>query len=113
MEFVSVEEARTGSGMRLVLSSGYWALWCEFTKNIFPVKGVPFTAVVHEVFGENPELVAWTGVRNQPQAIYNDEPVRTGRSDEHTSELQSLMRTSYAVFYLEHKKQQYTSLNSS
>lgn len=81
MEFVSVEEARTGSGMRLVLSRGYWALWCEFTKNIFHVKGVPFTAVVHEGFGENPELVAWTGVRNQPQAIYNDEPVRTGWLD--------------------------------
>src|SRR3546814_9563014 len=30
----------------------------------------------------------------------------TGRSEEHTSELQSLMRTSYAVFCLKKKKQQ-------
>src|SRR3546814_989467 len=29
----------------------------------------------------------------------------TGRSEEHTSELQSLMRISYAVFCLKHKKQ--------
>src|SRR3546814_5091413 len=29
----------------------------------------------------------------------------TGRSEEHTSELQSLMRTSYAVFCLKNKKQ--------
>src|SRR3546814_6019508 len=29
--------------------------------------------------------------------------VATGRSEEHTSELQSLMRISYAVFYLEKK----------
>src|SRR3546814_8069302 len=32
--------------------------------------------------------------------------VRTGRSEEHTSELQSLMRISYAVFCLKKKKKQ-------
>src|SRR3546814_4278021 len=32
---------------------------------------------------------------------------RQGRSEEHTSELQSLMRISYAVFCLKKKKQQY------
>src|SRR3546814_7450477 len=32
--------------------------------------------------------------------------VGTARSEEHTSELQSLMRTSYAVFRLQKKKQQ-------
>src|SRR3546814_2682393 len=31
-------------------------------------------------------------------------PVRVGRSEEHTSELQSLMRISYAVFCLKKKK---------
>src|SRR3546814_1237392 len=31
-------------------------------------------------------------------------PVRRGRSEEHTSELQSLMRISYAVFCLKKKK---------
>src|SRR3546814_4690096 len=33
-----------------------------------------------------------------------DRPVRNGRSEEHTSELQSLMRISYAVFCLKQKK---------
>src|SRR3546814_9933553 len=32
-----------------------------------------------------------------------------GRSEEHTSELQSLMRTSYAVFCLKNKKTQFTN----
>src|SRR3546814_10799449 len=32
-------------------------------------------------------------------------PHETGRSEEHTSELQSLMRISYAVFCLKHKNQ--------
>src|SRR3546814_3238874 len=39
-----------------------------------------------------------------------------GRSEEHTSELQSLMRISYAVFCLKKKniiKQQYNSLNTN
>src|SRR3546814_7888610 len=35
---------------------------------------------------------------------------RADRSEEHTSELQSLMRTSYAVFCLK-KKKQYTPIN--
>src|SRR3546814_6887646 len=34
------------------------------------------------------------------------EDARAGRSEEHTSELQSLMRTSYAVFCLQKKRQQ-------
>src|SRR3546814_9730215 len=37
-------------------------------------------------------------------AIERDEAVHVGRSEEHTSELQSLMRISYAVFCLKKKK---------
>src|SRR3546814_4204380 len=36
--------------------------------------------------------------------IILDQPVRVERSEEHTSELQSLMRISYAVFCLKKKK---------
>src|SRR3546814_7888749 len=47
---------------------------------------------------------------NVPGAVIGrDEPIATGlvepRSEEHTSELQSLMRISYAVFCLKKKKQ--------
>src|SRR3546814_7333769 len=46
-----------------------------------------------------------------------DQPHQRGRSEEHTSELQSLMRISYAVFCLKKKKKQtnhtnYTSHNT-
>src|SRR3546814_10170663 len=37
--------------------------------------------------------------------------IRHGRSEEHTSELQSLMRISYAVFCLKKKKKDNTPLN--
>src|SRR3546814_3864489 len=44
------------------------------------------------------------------EGLFRDEAVRMARSEEHTSELQSLMRNSYAVFCLKKKKQtQYTS----
>src|SRR3546814_7532397 len=36
---------------------------------------------------------------------------RMGRSEEHTSELQSLMRSSYAVFCLKKKKKKYKDYN--
>src|SRR3546814_5777071 len=44
-------------------------------------------------------IVADAGVHFSPAA-------RKARSEEHTSELQSLMRTSYAVFGLQNKKKQ-------
>src|SRR3546814_2660538 len=37
-------------------------------------------------------------------------PSREERSEEHTSELQSLMRISYAVFCLKKKKNKYTNI---
>src|SRR3546814_5695434 len=45
--------------------------------------------------------------RQREQAA-TDDPARGRRSEEHTSELQSLMRISYAVFCLTKKKQQET-----
>src|SRR3546814_9951522 len=39
-----------------------------------------------------------------PDATHAPKPFRHGRSEEHTSELQSLMRISYAVFCLKKKK---------
>src|SRR3546814_2133115 len=43
----------------------------------------------------------WAGDSN---AEGGSQPVSAGRSEEHTSELQSLMRISYAVFCLKKKK---------
>src|SRR3546814_2703689 len=42
--------------------------------------------------------------RNMSASLIKHEPITT-RSEEHTSELQSLMRISYAVFCLKQKKQ--------
>src|SRR3546814_2809640 len=47
-----------------------------------------------------------SGLRGHGQVaqLVNDEHVEFGRSEEHTSELQSLMRISYAVFCLKKKR---------
>src|SRR3546814_3561919 len=45
-------------------------------------------------------------LRQSPVALPDRDRHSSGRSEEHTSELQSLMRISYAVFFL--KKKQYT-----
>src|SRR3546814_1400529 len=51
------------------------------------------------------------GQRRRPRAAGRDVfPHRRLRSEEHTSELQSLMRNSYAVFCLKKKKHHKTSL---
>src|SRR3546814_1586055 len=56
------------------------------------------------------ELAAsWVGTISPPGVLsFKEEEARgvfqTGRSEEHTSELQSLMRISYAVFCLKKKK---------
>src|SRR3546814_10042407 len=63
---------------------------------------------------------AVAGARSLPAALGNfvhqhfgAKAVGTGRSEEHTSELQSLMRISYAVFCLKKKKQKTESTNTT
>src|SRR3546814_5409585 len=50
------------------------------------------------------KLEAFGLYRSQVQAFPNERSVEALRSEEHTSELQSLMRISYAVFCLKKKK---------
>src|SRR3546814_6391459 len=74
---------------------------CEknFMPAIFFGKLSPALVVSHSSSGHRP-----------PAALLsNIGPARISRSEEHTSELQSLMRISYAVFCLKKKKTKYTT----
>src|SRR3546814_1013999 len=69
---------------------------------------------VGELWAKGPMIV--NGYWNNPAATaatFVDGWVRTGRSEEHTSELQSLMRISYAVFCLNKQKYPRNSYISS
>src|SRR3546814_4445724 len=60
-------------------------------------------------------LAAVAARRNPPETMLIDSDVThhsTRRSEEHTSELQSLMRISYAVFCLKKKKKLILIINS-
>src|SRR3546814_5515205 len=48
-----------------------------------------------------------------PELLRQNAPMRSRRSEEHTSELQSLMRISYAVFCLKKKTKQHNTYIST
>ena len=81
MHYFSVAEARTMPGLRLVLSAGVPGPWGEAAKAMLRARGVPFAAVAQQPMAANEDLRDWTGCRNAPTAVYEDEPPRTGWFD--------------------------------
>src|SRR3546814_3890833 len=62
------------------------------------------------ILGNNGDIAMYVDREDTPakeSKDYSDQVFVEGRSEEQTSELQSLMRISYAVFYLKKKKKQY------
>lgn len=81
MEYTAIDEAREATGLRLVLTAGVPGPWSEAAKGLFRVRNVDYIPVLQRGGGENEELVAWTGHRNAPTAMYNDEPPRVTALD--------------------------------
>ncbi len=75
-EYISVEQARTMSGLRLVLTPGLPGPWSEAAKGIFDVKKIPYVRVAQEIGGENKALIEWSAQATAPVAVWNDEPPR-------------------------------------
>ena len=78
MEYASVEEAKDSDGLRIALTMGVPGPWSQAAKYLFEFKGVPFMAVGQKGGRDNPDLFKWTGHRNAPVAVFNDEPPRSG-----------------------------------
>lgn len=78
MEYIEPEEARALSGLRLVLTTGVPGPWGEAAKSVFHVKKLDYVPVRQTAGEANEALVAWTGHRNAPQAVYEDEGARVG-----------------------------------
>lgn len=75
--YFHVAQARSLSGLRLVLSPGVPGPWSEAAKGILPVKGIPYVCVHQEIGGENSERIEWTAPATAPVAAWNDEPPRS------------------------------------
>ena len=78
MEYVSVEDAKDSDGLRVALTMGVPGPWSQAAKYLFEFKGIPFIAVGQKGGRDNPDLFEWTGHRNAPVVVFNDEPPRTG-----------------------------------
>ena len=79
IEYVTVEEAMAGNGLRMVVVGRIPSPWSEAAKGILHVKGIPWKAV--RLAYDSPELKQWTGQRSAPVAIYDNEPPRAGWAD--------------------------------
>jgi len=78
MEYISVTEARGMTGLRLVLSVGTPGPWGIAARALFDIRGVSFVPVRQDLMQANEELVAWTGRRNAPVAVFEEEPAVDG-----------------------------------
>ena len=78
MDYVSVSEARKMGGVRLALSAGTPGPWSISARAVFDIRKVPYVPVLQVIMDANDELVEWTGRRNAPVAVYNDEPAEDG-----------------------------------
>ena len=78
IEYVDPKEAQAKGGLSLALVRGIPSPWGEAAKNIFRIKKIPFTVVPQYPGEPNADLKAWSGHRNAPVAIYENEPGRAG-----------------------------------
>jgi glutathione S-transferase len=74
MKYLSVAEARKLRGLRLVLTAHMPGPWGEAAKAVLSVRKVKFVPVEQLAMGKNEDLFAWTGMRNAPIAMLDDEP---------------------------------------
>jgi hypothetical protein len=75
--YLTVEEARPLSGLRLVVTAHVPGLWSEAAKNLFDAKKIPYVLVEQVVGGENRALKEWTAQTSGPVAVWDDERPRS------------------------------------
>lgn len=78
MKYHSIQEARSMTGTRLILTAGVPGPWGEAAKAVFRLRQVPYAPVAQELGGSNDEQVAWLGIRNAPVVVHEDERPRSG-----------------------------------
>lgn len=76
--FLTISEAKTRKGLRLVLLRGLPSPWSQAARGIFHVKGIPFEKVTLGSDEPRALLNEWTGQDSFPAAMVDDERPRTG-----------------------------------
>ena len=78
MDYVEPAVARDMDGLRLALTAHAPAPYGLSARAILDHHGVTYVPVLQVGAGQNEDLVSWTGHRNAPVAVYNDEAPRAG-----------------------------------
>ena len=78
MDYVEPAVAREMGGLRLALTAHAPAPYGLAARAILDHHGVTYVPVLQVGAGRNEDLVSWTGHRNAPVAVYNDEAPRAG-----------------------------------
>jgi len=81
VDYIDVSDARDLPGLRLALTRGVPGPFGMAARAILDLRNVPYQAVTQLPAQPNEDLLAWTGHRNAPVAMYNDEAPRTGWLD--------------------------------
>lgn len=76
MNYISLEQAKNTSGVRIICTRLVPGPWGEAAKAIFRLCGVPFHVVAQTGGEQNNDIVDWTGHRNAPIVMHNDESPR-------------------------------------
>src|SRR3546814_9286876 len=76
-----------------------------------PGRSIAGPAIIIDALSTTVVEPGWSATVEQEGTLRLTNSPSPSRSEEHTSELQSLMRISYAVFCLKQKKNQYTYKN--
>ena len=72
-KFLSIEEARQQSGMRLLVAEGVPGPWAEGIKGVLDVKKIPYTRGRFEIGGDHKTLIEWTAQASVPVIAWQDE----------------------------------------
>lgn len=81
MDYKTPNEAKDLPGLRLALTTGLPAPWSMAARFMFDVKKISYIPVEQLGGQPNEDLIAWTGHRNAPVAMLDDEPGRTNWAD--------------------------------
>jgi hypothetical protein len=74
MKYLSVAEARKLPGLRLVLTAHMPGPWGVAAQAVLSARHVKFAPVEQRAMEANQDLFEWTGMRNAPIAVLDDEP---------------------------------------
>jgi glutathione S-transferase len=81
MDYKKPAQAQALPGLRIALTVGLPAPWSMAARFMFDIKQIPYIPVEQLPGQPNEELLAWTGHRNAPVVVLNDEPPRTNWAD--------------------------------